>query len=749
MATDNCWVKFFDGEDMDGATFTSYGPINVPDFDVYKFSNGNKGGDEPDSLIMGPMAWLQVYTDKNYGGDTAYFYPGDGIEELDEYGVGGDIESYRLYDSRPGGFPARAGTRALQGTVQSGEDGPGLAGLHVTLFEASAEAPKVRGQATTDSNGWFVIDSDVSLASGIFYVTASRSDGIALAAVLGPDLPAQIRINERTTVAAAFSMARFAATGAIQGPPFSLRIAAQMNDNLVAVGTGKASQVLLTPPNARQTNSLHSTNSLANLILACVRQVPDALRNLLTLTTPPQSTSVPGNTFQALINIARYPTNNIAGIYTLSQSEGIYGPALQNEPDAWTLAVKFNHTGSLERMFGGPANVAFDQRGYGWITNNVVQGTPNSGDFAVVLKPNGKPADGMDGTPTSPLLGGGIYGGGFGVMVGADQHCWLSNFGWGEATYWPSAGGVSLFDPAGNAQSPSSTGGYVGAPQASARVQAIVEDQDHNVWLASYGNGQVVVFLKGDPKKSIAAPSPPDEAPFGIAIADDGSAWVTSSKGLYEYKTGSISRYRISQDESTLECLFSQPLGRAVKGLSIDDCGNIWVPSGGENLIYVLDRDGGQIGAFGGGGINGPWATAVDGDGHVWVANFGQMLPHADYTNAGVSQLAGARADTRPPNCAMGDPMSPLCGYTLPSGGDPVRLANGQLLYGKEDPGLDPCYSPLMRMTSVQIDQAGNVWAVNNWKPNFKNSASEENGNPGGDGVVIFVGLAEPPKLKV
>ena len=51
-------------------------------------------------------------------------------------------------------------------------------------------------------------------------------------------------------------------------------------------------------------------------------------------------------------------------------------------------------------------------------------------------------------------------------------------------------------------------------------------------------------------------------------------------------------------------------------------------------------------------------------------------------------------------------------------------------------------------MTNVVIDQAGNVWAVNNWKPNFDTDAPAATGNPGGDGIVIFVGLAKPPRKK-
>jgi hypothetical protein len=48
----------------------------------------------------------------------------------------------------------------------------------------------------------------------------------------------------------------------------------------------------------------------------------------------------------------------------------------------------------------------------------------------------------------------------------------------------------------------------------------------------------------------------------------------------------------------------------------------------------------------------------------------------------------------------------------------------------------------MMRQTSAAIDQAGNIWTLNNWKPDFE---TDVRSNPGGDGVVIFVGLAPPP----
>ena len=65
-------------------------------------------------------------------------------------------------------------------------------------------------------------------------------------------------------------------------------------------------------------------------------------------------------------------------------------------------------------------------------------------------------------------------------------------------------------------------------------------------------------------------------------------------------------------------------------------------------------------------------------------------------------------------------------------------MANGEPLYGY---GKQACYKPLMKQTGINVDCAGNVWVCNNWKPDFE---VDVNSNPGGDGIVIFVGLASP-----
>ncbi len=425
----------------------------------------------------------------------------------------------------------------LTGTVQSGgtDTTRPLAGVSVTLYEATTDAPVSVATATTDDDGKFSLDTSGTASDTIFYATASLGGGVQLVTIIGPNIPASITINELTTVAAAFSMAQFTQNGVIAGNAFGLRIAAGMNDNLVSPLTGASSDVLVNSPNGDETNSLRSTRSLANLLAACVQNQAGAVEALFKLTTPPGGTA-PNDTLQALVNICLYPTNNLGDIYNAQASE-MYSPSLQQLepplqqiPDAWTIAVKVNDSGDDSRRFGGPGNLVFDQNGYAWITNNVPQGEPDSARYNIVLKPNGKPADGENGTPISPISGGGILGGGFGIEIDTDGNVWMGNFGWGRDNPTPGGNGsVSKFDGGGTAISPDQ--GYQGGV---VRAQGIVSDQDNNIWIASNQNNQVFIFPDGDPERSFsikgARRAPPSTLPSRPTEAALGSPTAVASR---------------------------------------------------------------------------------------------------------------------------------------------------------------------------------------------------------------------------
>lgn len=655
-------------------------------------------------------------------------------------------------------------TELLTGIVQSGGTDRilPLEGASIIVCEATEKVSFIVGTGKTNSEGRFSIEVSRSALKAVYYVLVDMDDGVQLACILGKGIPGSVTINELTTVAAAYCMAQFMRNGSISGDVFGMGVACLMNANLVDTATGESSVVLKASPNADQTIALRTTRSLANLLAACVQKVPGATSTLLQLATPPYG-SAPVGTFQAMGNIARYPGQNVSGIHAQSALVEMYQPPLVFAPDAWTIAVKVHHTGSEKIPFGGPGNIVFDHRGFAWITNNAVQGKPVSTVGVVVLKPDGKPADGGDGTAVSPVVGGGILGTGFGIDIDPQGSVWIGNFGWGGVNPGPDGTGT------GSVSKVSATGEPISVPHGydggTDRVQGIVSDEAGNIWIASFSNNRVVVFPKGNPdaafwyqeddvdlppkdiieilKHTPFEVPPKGSAPFGIAIAFDGSAWVTNSGGLASSSPSSLCKYVIV--DGALQRQFKIKMGHALKGIALDSMGNAWIASGGEDTVYLMNPDGELLGKFSGGAINGPWSVTVDGNDDVWVANFGPMAADSNYTTASLTQLAGMRRDTFWPDVPTGSPISPPTGYTLRSAGEEVLLSNRDPLYG---PGSDPCFIPLMRQTNCVIDQAGNVWTINNWKPDFKSDAQPGTGNPGGDGIVIFVGIAAPPPKK-
>ena len=618
---------------------------------------------------------------------------------------------------------------SLNGIVQSGGyDLQLLGGTRVTLFDARDGEPVVIGQATTDERGSYSIQSPKASSASVFYATADLGNGVVLLVLLGPNLPAFAAMNELTTVAGAYCAAQFIRDGKIGGDAVGLRVAAGMNGNLVNITNGTASAVLASSPNGSETNALQSLESLACVLASCVRDRDKPLNVFFQAATPPHG-DAPTNTITALANIAWHPANHVGVLYYQSKLYPIYQPALTALPDAWTLVVKVNDSGDDRHMFGGPGNLAFDANGNAWILNNVVQGQPYSTEWSIVLDATGRPASDAHGMRMSPFTGGGLLGPGFGIDLDSKGRVWIGDFGWGQS--FPT-GSVSLFDSNAQPLSPSPNGfdSYVH------RVQGTVVDDADNVWLASYGNGRVVVYPGGDARRAVVHYGDPNTfKPFGIAIAADGSAWVTNGYS----QSSSIVNLRLQ--DGKLERVRETTIGKTNKGIAIDSNHIIWVGSGGDDHVYAFDRDGALIGGYQGGGIDGPWGVTLDGDDNLWVANFGPLEVGSVFTGR-LTQLAGSRAVHH----RMGDALSPQTGYTVPSAGSQVLLHDGTPLYGPDGP---PCYTPMMRTTGLNIDAAGNVWTCNNWKPSFDNNLFGDPftgtpANPGGDGMMIFVGLAKP-----
>ncbi len=205
----------------------------------------------------------------------------------------------------------------LSGQVQAG--GGAVAQSAVTLWAASAGAPKMLAQTQTGSDGRFAIASDQSAgddailylvaAGGVATVNKATGDNKAIGfiAVLGSKPPATVVVKEFTTVASVWTATQFLDGTAIKGYPLGLRIAAANVPNFVDLETGGYGTAIQDALNSTQTPTMANFATLADLLAGCATRVTiDACGKLFTAATPPAG-GAPTDTLGAAEAIARYP----------------------------------------------------------------------------------------------------------------------------------------------------------------------------------------------------------------------------------------------------------------------------------------------------------------------------------------------------------------------------------------------------------------------------------------------------------
>jgi sugar lactone lactonase YvrE len=617
--------------------------------------------------------------------------------------------------------PVSAQASGLHGRVLSGATP--LQGFDVTLYATTAGGgPDALATATSAADGSFDISYDGPANPGaVLYVLAENTatppdpGDITLAAVLGrAPIPADVVVNERTTVASAYAMTQFTENGAIAGRAPGLQNAANMVRNLVDLSSGDISPVLASSPNGGDTSARDTFNSLANMIAACIADPGTQCPALFNAATPPGGPA-PATTFQAMVDINLNPWQNVATLMTLSLlPPAPYQPARTAAPDAWTLVLRFVGDGV---SMDGPGNIAIDHEGSLWVTNNYE------------FKPTAvQPVCGAENllrfTPTgeyvagSPYTGGGLSGAGFGIDIDPFGDVWVANFGFAAPPpdcpepFQPVHNTVSQFRHDGTPVSPGSTarsgagGGYTQG--GIAFPQGTVSDDQGNIWIANCQGDSVTQYPGGDPTRARAFTDIGVSKPFGVARTKSGNIFVTgvASDTVAELRPDGSSAPGSPFSGGGL----SHPLGVAV-----DSRDNAWIANSGLIDIPCPQVNTGSFGGsvtlianghptnFSGGGLTIPWGIAVDGNDTVWVANFaGKRL----------SQFCGADPTKCPAGFATGQAISPaVTGY-----------------------GFDG----LTRNTGVAVDPSGNVWLCNNWKE------VPIQANPGGYEMVAYVGVAAP-----
>jgi hypothetical protein len=651
--------------------------------------------------------------------------------------------------------PSTSAANTIEGQVLSG--GAPIAKSAVTLWAASADAPKQLAQTQTGDDGRFTLSAEGS-PDGILYLVANGGEpaankgggdnsAIAFLSVLGSKSPAHVVINEFTTVASVWTNAQFLDGTAIKGNALGLHIAAGNVPNFVDLETGGWGTAIQDSLNSGQTPTMANFATLADALAGCVTRVtPDACAKLFVAAAPP-SGSAPTDTLTAAQSIAHYPWYRparlfalIGQLYPIPQGKNLrpvpYMPYLNWAPTAWVLPLKFDGGGYRA---GGKA--MFDSEGNLWVGDNFTIGWQGQDSLwegtATKFAPDGRPLSPI----TTGFTGGGMEGGTFGAAVDANDNAWFTTYG---------SKAIAVFDKNGKPLTPPegiTFNGQLGL------MQGVIVTPSGDVWVLGVSKSQLVYFPKGDLSKgrivcegNKVEPCKSFLAPFHLAIDQQDRIWVSNS--AVDHVTRFPAAYPSKAEKFKT--------GFNNSGIAIDSKGNVWITerfgSGLLGMAHLVDLDariklqgvakasdyltktmsmqrGGRHGGsvtllrpdgtpypgspFTGGGLPGPWAAAVDGNDNVWISNFASP-------SSPIVQLCGVRTENCPHGMKTGDQISPPGGYT--GGG-------------------------LQMLTDIAVDPAGNVWAMNNWQDidSCIGTPSEAlSTRCGGQGVVIFYGMAQP-----
>lgn len=648
--------------------------------------------------------------------------------------------------------------------------GAPIADSTVTLWNASADAPKQIAQTKSDKDGNFTFANADAGKNGSLYLIAQggrpigasdNNPAIALLAVLGNQAPDKVAINEMTTVASAWTHAQFLdANAAIKGHPMQLKIAAGNVPNFVNLTTGGWGDTIQDALNSTQSPTMANFATLANVLAGCVSRVKaDACSSLFSAATAPDG-KVPTDTLTAAGSIARSPWHQPEKIFALldkfypvpagkpAARPTPFAPYLMFAPSSWVLPLRFAGGG----MFAG-GKLMFDSQGNVWVASNFQIGAQAQDSFwqGTVAKfaPNGKPLSPM----TTGFTGGGLLGPGFGLAIDAKDNAWMTSFSGNN--------NIALFDNNGKPQSPPE-GWTMGGKLTN--MQGIIVTPSGDVWAADTVSSQLVRIPKGDASKAeLLCQNPSGDPlknpcklvlPFAFAIDQKNNIWITNILGSH------VTRFP-GGDYTKAETFKT---GYSGSGLAIDSLGNVWVtnklgnsergrlkmlemaaagkinfdgnpdptarltrtmvqamypqkPGKEGGSLTVLGPDGAEA-AFSpvyGKGIIGPWAVSVDGNDNIWISNFSSA-------EAGIVQLCGFRTENCPPGMKTGDAISPPGGYV--GGG-------------------------LQLQVDIGVGPAGDVWVTNNWQDTascYDTPVEGASTRCGGQGMVVFFGMAKPVK---
>ncbi len=203
---------------------------------------------------------------------------------------------------------------------------------------------------------------------------------VVLLAVLGSKPPEQVVVNELTTVASAFTAARFIRAESISGNPLGLRIAAMNVPNFVNLQSGSWGSVIIDGLNLTRSTTLANFNTLASLVTYAGTSASNDWRTRFFKAATPSGGTTPSNTLGAMAGIARESWAHPKDLFALFEEaypqtkEGLlnaapFVPYLQYAPNDFALILRFAGGGNY-----APGRVMVDAEGNLWSGSNWMPG---------------------------------------------------------------------------------------------------------------------------------------------------------------------------------------------------------------------------------------------------------------------------------------------------------------------------------------------------------------------------------------
>jgi len=515
-----------------------------------------------------------------------------------------------------------------------------IAGASVQVYAAgttgngSAPTALLSTPVTTDSTGAFTAGNvTCPYSNSVVYLVArggsatgsgSSNSAIALASVIGScsaiKSGAGVIVDEATTVATAWALAPFLATGGQIGATATnstgIGLAATTALNLVNPATGKAPGVAFPATGTAPTAKI---NTFANVLNGCVAAGSSSSTACAQLFAASSvNRAAPTNTLDAAMNIAKLLDANVASVYGLASGSAAYSPSLSTPPNDWTLFATYSGGG-----MNGPSALSIDSQGNVWVANYF--------GIASLFSNAGTPVflSGIDGNGLQNSYGG---------AVDVNDTMWIASEQ-SSNTVNSGLGSITLLNSSGVAATQYSSGG-LNFPIA------VAFDTSGVAWIVDYGNSHITLLSSNGSSLSGTAGYTAADLEFPSAIATD------SKCNAYVANQSSNTITRVIADGSAFKDFV---VGQGPASVAVDAADNVWSANFYANSVGLVSSSGTVLSGSGytGGGLSAPRAIAVDGNGNAWVASErGSTLAEfaaASSTNPGqlLSPSAGWGADAK------------------------------------------------------------------------------------------------------